>query len=357
MRQAVLEDPDQVRRQESPLPALPDRLLAAAQEIIAHAAFDRLRNVTFLGALSPRFRLKLDPPPILLKRFSSSVFLNADGTRADHSIAVSEYAFLMAEQFNLSVEAQRYAVAWGLFHDIATWGLSHTGEAAFADVTGVSSRTLRAMMIHGDPILPECFNLKKLLKCIGISGETLLSLFSKKPSKIAPGSNSEPKDFGLLWLATHSPLNPDTLEGICRCGLSFNVNVPPPNAVMRAFTNTLLGPVIGSEYSEYGLSFWRCKSNIYRTIINNSSVVQWESNKSRDLRLKYASISLGESLELPEDALVHCISQNNSDNFDAVFRYKVPRKYWLGRTFARKKKLGGDLQVDDLYSVFRSEPF
>ena len=135
-----------------------EHMVELAEPLYQSKAFQRLESITFLGILSPRFHGVIDSP---LFHSHSIEMEKDDGSRADHSLGVAFLAFSIASDLGLSLEGQRYATAWGLLHDIATWPLSHTGEAAFSALTLVGSKELREKMIIGSKQLPQEFCLNR----------------------------------------------------------------------------------------------------------------------------------------------------------------------------------------------------
>src|SRR5207249_171088 len=122
-----------------------------------------------------------------------------DGSRYDHTLGVALVALDVARRFGFSERGQRYAVAWGLTHDIATWPLSHTSEPAFTTITGISARSLRAAMLLGSQQVPERYRLAPVLRGLDIDPAALASLFDR---------SSFPADEELATFkeVVHSPL-------------------------------------------------------------------------------------------------------------------------------------------------------
>lgn len=335
----------------------PAALSEIAQEISAHPAFRRLDRISFLGVLSPRYWSSIKPPATLQKLVPCREASDADGSRADHSLAAAHCAFVLSSKLLLSEESQRYALAWGLLHDIATWGLSHTGDAAFTRITGISSQELRLRMITGHPSLPEHLSVKSLLRKIGLFSETLLELFSKKsPDFLSSSHRKIPRDLKVLWSIVHSPLTPDTLEGIWRVGRTYGLDLPHPTAVLSTFTPTLFGPMVQSGPSIHIFNFWRGKRDIYRLFINCDEVVLWESRCSNILRDSFHSASLEESLDLTDEILIDSLTISSDSRSPNVMRYKPPRRYGFAPDIGRQKKLKRDFRIDELSQILRSEP-
>jgi HD domain len=303
--------------------------------LLNSAAVQRLSRITFLGILSPRHRRRTECP-----LYAGRKSVIDDGTRLDHTVGVSVLASKIAHQLGLSAEVSRYAAAWGLLHDIATWPLSHTGEAAFSVSTGLQHRRLREMMIRGDPLLPEEMTVKKELKELRIEEDRLLSLFDK---------SSRPPDRNLasLWWVVNSPLTPDSLEGIWRCGRSFKLKLKAPDTWVQSFRSTLFEPCVPRRASRDGRLFWHKKSFIYEHYINRHDVVTFESGWSQAIRVVFGEVTLVESLMLPEDEIVCTVLKKGVPQTHQIVRYKPPHIY----TVAPRKGTPGELGVNELETM------
>ena len=302
-------------------------------------AFKRLRLTTFLGVLSPKFDGLVRAPVT----FTGT----PDGSRRDHSIGVAALLLDICDSLSLSQESCRYAVAWGLIHDIATWPLSHTGEAAFTEILGVDARTLRMQMIEGSKKLPSSLRLNKALSAVGIDKNVLISLLdSKKPA--------QQKNLQKIWSIIHSPITPDTLEGIWRTGRVFGVDVPNPPIVASAIDNSLLGPVILKTKSRPILLFWRCKAEIYGKIINCKKIITWESRWSFSIAHYFKHIDLEQSLYLDEEEIIKSVLDQDLLKVTTVQRYKSPLKYSL-YGLDRKRELPANHPLDYLHQILKKE--
>ena len=178
-------------------------LQALAGPLLDAAAVRRLRNVTFLGVLSAKFR-HLAPEPV---RGLST----ADGAnRLAHSIGVADLALVLADSLDLSDRGRRYVAAWGLTHDIATWPLSHTGEPGFSAAIGVGSREIRRRMILGEPTIAPRHRVDAALRTMVVDPATLAALFGSRPL------DATDEELAAFQQIVHCPLTPDTLEGVAR---------------------------------------------------------------------------------------------------------------------------------------------
>jgi hypothetical protein len=322
-------------------PRLPE-LEALAGPLLRSAAVQRLRNVTFLGILSPRFH-RLPGCPLWPAHAAS---LPDDGSRLDHSVGVALTALEVARRLGLSSDAQRYAVAWGLTHDIATWPLAHTSEPAFEAITGTTPRTLRTAMVLGRAEAPEPYRLAPALREMGVDPEALARLFDRGPAAVE-------SELALFMQVIRSPLTPDTLEGTWRCGVVFGVPVPPPQEVLLALVRRDRTASLGRQHLRAVLEFWRRKAEVYRNYINREDVALWESAWSLALQREFVGISLDRSLDIPEEALVERVRRTGVPPTRRVVRYKEPQEYYVNGAL---DALPPEPPVSELWRVLRREP-
>lgn len=322
-------------------------LQAFAHPLLESQAFRRLRRITFLGALSPRYSHE-----------TRAVAAAFDGTRMDHSLGVASLALDVARQLELGERTQRYAVAWGLLHDIATWPLSHTSEPAFEERIGVSGRVLRAMIISGRAIeaaggllrIPAKYRLVSRLVDMDLDGDVLLELFE-------PTHAPADAEMAILWQVIHSPITPDTLEGIWRAGQVYDIEVPAPQRICGLLRRGR-GEAMGCDGSGVIRDFWQAKAEVYRRHINHHRTVRWESECSFAIRNRLRARGLRRldtCLELSEEDFVDTIRQFQQlwrQSFlpgMGVFRYKPPCEYIVGDDY--RKVFGDTFRVGSLSKV------
>lgn len=317
-------------------------LQALARPLLRSRAIQRLASVTFLGILSPRFRGVIDSPlwPVAERREAQ------DGSRYDHTLGVALIALDLARRFDFSEGGQRYAVAWGLTHDIATWPLSHTGEPAFSTLTGISARRLRAALLLGSEEVPECYRLAEVLLDLEIDPSTLAALF--EPSGIPAD-----EELALFKQVVRSPLTPDTLEGTWRCGAVFGVPVIHPDEGLAAFRRHGRTACVDEGQLPAVLEFWRSKSDIYHRFINREDVVLWESAWAVALQQCCVGTSLADSLELTEEELVSRVQARGLPTCARVVRYKEPQEYLINGAL---DALPPEPPLSELWRVLRREP-
>ena len=331
---------------EYPMREINPSIANIAEPLINSKPFHRLHSVTFLGILSPRFAY-LPDHPLSQKKDTKARLLRDDATRADHSIAVANIVLAFCDRFSLAEQTRRYAIAWALLHDIATWPLSHTSEAAFTRITGLTHKALRHKLIIGDPSLPKDYTLVNAIREMGIDPNQVLFLFDK---------NTKPQDscLSLLYSFIHSAITPDTLEGISRSRHALGVDVLPPSDVLGSFERDLLNTMILRKHSRPVLKFLRDKKEIYEKYINTRQAIEYESRWTDAILQLFGSFSLIESLELTEDEVVAQVSQLGLQDFRSVGRYKAPRQYIIDKALAKKRILPKDQRLEDLDQFFHS---
>ena len=300
-----------------------------AKPIIDSESFHRLYDATFLGILSPRFSLRLPDHP-LLSKIARGLKPTDDGSRANHSLSVAKLVVEFCNAFSLSDSTKKYAVVWALTHDIATWPLSHTGEAVFASITGTTHKLLRHKMVTGSPELPSELRLSEQIRAMSLDPDRLVLLFRKK--NLPPDEKF--KEFRVLHSLIHSAITPDTLEGIHRAGQSVGAQVPDPSTVLNSFGRNmdlfnLNAAIVQKKSSGPILKFWREKQKIYDTYINTPRTMAFESRCSEAIRKAFGSVSLVESLGLTENDVVEAVSCAALPPFESIIRYKAPQKYSL----------------------------
>ena len=320
----------------------------AVEAIVDSRPFQRLHDVTFLGILSPRFSHLPDHP--LSSKIEKGLEPVDDGSRADHSLAVAALVVKLCDAFALSKSTTKYAAAWALIHDMASWPLSHTGEVAFSSITGITHKLLRHKIVSGSPELPREYQLQGVIREIGIDPERLNALFEKEICLDNTGRES--KELRLIHSLIHSAITPDTLEGIYRTGRAIGIQVPEPSEVLDSFEireiDCFDDAIVRKNYSRPVLKFWRQKQKIYESYINTTGTIEFESRWSVAVREQFGRITLAESFELSEDHLVETVSRSGLPRFESITRYKAPQKYFLDCSLKHKRVLGGNYPIESL---------
>ena len=318
------------------------QLQKVAEPIIRSAPFSRLYKVTFLGILSPRFR-DLRGFPI---SYGRNVSGESDETRGHHSACVASLMGKLASKLMLPKRAIDYAVAWGLLHDIATWPLSHTGEASFSNSTETDSRDLRSMMIFGSHRIPNSLSLYHIIKSMSLDHEIMVELFNKKATGFGP-------DLEAVHKIIHSTLTPDALEGMHRSGRVFDVYVPCPHEFLKTIERDLISGIrVREDGSDLVFKFWRGKAKIYSDYINTYKSIEFESMWSRAIQEAFAKLSLKETLELSEAEIVRRIAGAAVVRGKDVQRYKDPLCYVIADDYKRRRKFDKSVPIEALSNIF-----
>lgn len=295
-----------------------DAVLSLFSPLVNSAAFERLRGISFLGILSPRYAIISNNP--IFKRGAINLSACAkDGSRAEHCIGVARLAFQICEELRLTEEQKRYAAVWGLLHDLGNWPLSHTAQQAFSDVLGVRSKTVREWMVVSDQRVPRQYHVSDKLEACGIDPDRLLRLFQRSPDP----------DLQSVSDLLRSKLTPDMIEGIWRSGRAFGLERYDPDSLRFAWCRDLANDfMIRPEYLSEAVCFWRTKREIYSRFFSSKSTVQFESKWSWAVRHYFQSvgISLESSLAMDEEWLVNEISENIPKCRKDIHRWKPPIK-------------------------------
>jgi hypothetical protein len=206
-------------------------------EIIATPAFERLKEIRFLGAID-----YLIVPNGSMRRKRH--------TRYQHSLRVAQLAMLYAHQFGLRREEERALVIAGLLHDAGHAPLSHSLEPAFSARFGMNHHSVSAMIIHGK--VPLGSALPNIFRKYRISADEILALIE------GTSEASYGEAFG-------SPINLDTIEAITR---SYTYLEPDRIALSP---DGVVSALQARDDSDIAIldQFWLLKDFVYNQLINN----------------------------------------------------------------------------------------
>jgi hypothetical protein len=307
--------------------------------LLVSASFQRLSGITFLGILSPRFA-ELTANPLFTRRRLTQA---CDGSRASHSLGVALTALDMARFLGFSELAQKYAVAWGLLHDIGNWPLSHTGEFAFSRILRVTTKALRHEIVIGNPKLPAELQLARSLRDSGLDPDMTNAFLDHRDSELS-------SELRQLHVVLASALSPDSLEGMWRAGRVFRIDVAHPTDFVPSFLYDLFKSVsLHREYSEQAIAFWRRRRLIYLRFINRPSTIRWESAWSQAILRCFEGVDLVESLHLSEIDIVNRVLTTDAIVDVPLSRYKPPLEYVVEPR--RKRVLSDHATLRDLAQV------
>ncbi|NCC30512.1 MAG: HD domain-containing protein [Chloroflexia bacterium] len=207
--------------------------------IIKTAAFQRLKDISFLGALNYTFSTRLS---------------QKDCTRATHSLHVAALANYVATERGYCDDLKRHLVVAALLHDIGHVPLSHSVEAFTRNRLGQTHHDLGEAIIDGK--VPGLRSLNRLLAGI-VDRQVIIDL-------IEGNANCEGAD---LFAA---PINIDTIDGILRTSAYFGDG---PKTFLRrslcltkaAFLKTSLSPKQRGDLD----AFWHLKHHVYQNRIHS----------------------------------------------------------------------------------------
>jgi hypothetical protein len=199
----------------------------------------------------------------------------------------------------------------------------------------------------GGAFVPERYHLAPVLRDLGIDPVALASLFDRSA---APAD----EELAVLKQVVRSPLTPDTLEGMWRCGVVFGVPVPHPDEVVPALLRRRNLACLDGRRLPAVIDFWRGKSSVYERFINREDVIRWESAWAAALQRCCDGVALADSLELSEDELVSAVKrQGLPPAASRVLRYKEPQEYLVNGALGA---LPPEPPVSELWRVLRREP-
>jgi len=205
--------------------------------LIDTAAFERLREIRFLGAID--YRLVRSPNGQLgATRY----------TRYQHSLGVLRLALLYCRLRDIGTADRQLISAAALLHDIGHPPLSHSMEPLFREDFGIDHHKAAEDIVTGRVDLGR--DVVSTLRRFNIDVNELLELISGRADRF-DGFFS-------------GPINFDTIEGVLRtCNYVQSSNRLSPDTVTIAATtrNGLSQRVTVDE-------FWTLKEVAYRTVIN-----------------------------------------------------------------------------------------
>lgn len=211
-----------------------------AEEIVSTRAFQRLRDISFLGAIS----------------YVRNSFPENEATkesRYNHSLGVAEIAETFSHTRGLPRHARLTVVAAGLLHDIGHPPLSHSAESALAERFGDNHHSMTERLIRGGEKMAA--DIPRILLSNGVDPENVIALL-----------NGELQIGGADLFG--GPFNIDTLEGISRCSLymskTTSESLPPPELVLAAIESM-------DDHNSVSVldCFWRSKDRVYNTFIRS----------------------------------------------------------------------------------------
>jgi len=207
------------------------------REVISSKAFQRLKDIMFLGSIDYVLDLTQNDS---IKRHN----------RYQHSLGVARLALQFSNDKGLTENDERLCVISALLHDIGHAPLSHSLESVFKEQFGISHHDAGEAIIRGDVEIGK--DLHATLSKWNINPFQILSIIDGKGGK--PFSD----------IFSHS-INIDTIEGILRsCTYIIGNTIShTPAHILDALINI-------TDNSQIVLDeFWRLKNKVYSLLINN----------------------------------------------------------------------------------------
>jgi hypothetical protein len=210
------------------------------QSIIYSNAFERLRDIKFLGAID----YFLVPHPNQAptgRRYS----------RYQHSLGVARLAGLYSLSRNLATPLRRLAYAAALLHDVGHSPLSHSLEPYFKATFGLDHHGVTKDIILGKSIFG--MSLPSVLKQYGVDPDAVVSVLD--------GIDDPFEGF------FSGPINFDTIEGILRTWRyvkATSLGLTPEAVLLAAtFRST-------ADHERIVDDFWTEKQKVYSLIIQSN---------------------------------------------------------------------------------------
>ena len=206
------------------------------RKIVATNEFQRLKNISFLGAIDYSF----DENPLDHK----------DRSRYSHCIDVSKLALMVSKYKNFSEEVERHLVIAALLHDIGHMPLSHSIERDVKNHYGVDHHKIGCSILKGEsPLGKKLFTI--LQKYVDIN--EVINLINGESS--FPGHE-----------IFSNAINVDTIDGITRAANYAHLNhwkLTPEEICLNAFN------LVDDCSQTYVDDFWLLKGQIYSKLILN----------------------------------------------------------------------------------------
>jgi hypothetical protein len=205
------------------------------QHVIGSEAFQRLREIRFLGAIDYVLNMPGVPP-------------KGRHTRFQHSLRVAQLASYYSRLNELEEREETNLVIAALLHDIGHAPLSHSLEPTFKERFGLTHHQATGMIIRGKVPL----------------GKQLPSIFQKSNIVVADIlALIDGKSLARYGEAFSNPINIDTIEAITRSYtyLSSSSTVLQPTSIVLA--------LVRKNKADIDLldEFWRLKNTVYNRLI------------------------------------------------------------------------------------------
>lgn len=206
-------------------------------ELIQSPAFQRLRDIRFLGAIDYMF-------------VPNGTAKHRRHTRYEHSLNVARLAQAYARTARLDGEHEKHLVVAALLHDIGHGPLSHSLEPVFSERFRITHHEATILILKGT--VPIGATLPKIFKRHGIDRHHVLGLI-------------QGEERGLHAEALLNPINVDTIEAILRCQsyLQPDLRHITPVRILQSLVQRR------AEDIQVLDQFWELKDFVYDHLINS----------------------------------------------------------------------------------------
>ncbi len=203
-------------------------------ELIHSTAFQRLKKISFLGAID------------YLRPYVNSN--EPRHSRFQHSLGVASLALRYARFANLPKKTERTLVAAALLHDIGHGPLSHSMEPFFQEEFGIEHHEFGRRIIMGESKIGN--QITGILESFDIDPQDVINFIE--------GHSDSPHS-----IIFSNPLNIDTLDGITRCAhyLARRPTIIPAVLILDSILRWNSKSIPRCD------SFWHLKNRIYNSFI------------------------------------------------------------------------------------------
>lgn len=206
--------------------------------IAGSAVMGRLRDIGFLGAID---YLQVSEEECKIRSYYN---------RYEHSIGVARLALLYAEIRELPEKESRILASAGLLHDVGHGPLSHSLEPIFKKHFGITHHSSGKEILLGRSVFGS--EILDIMAEFGIDTEKVVAMIDGYHN----GSHA------FLFA---SPINVDTIDGICRTQKFAAINEESANIDPRKFVVSLAESQGGS--TDQTDEFWSIKNEVYNQIL------------------------------------------------------------------------------------------
>ena len=290
--------------------------LALIKDIIATHEFERMRDVSFLGALD---YIALNHQSLKYKKYS----------RADHAVGVLNIAAELINIGDFNEDERLTIIATSLCHDLGHSPFSHSLEKAFRKI---------------DPSLCHKTILKKMLLCGNFEITNILQKYGIDERRVISLSNNNDND--PLNYIFHGSFNIDTLDGISRFLQSFSF------PIFFSINNILRGSyLLNYEINGYFLdhksdfdNFWLSKAFFYDHFLKCSEVENTELGFIERVSRQYKGVGFDDYMKTDSEFRS---TLSYSDNLSEYLENGLDFHNSKGHEFS----ICPDVYVEDMCSI------